>query len=138
MNARHAIFQDREFWSHLEFTLTGWLADHEEKDLRRFWIDGFIPEGIKDTKYGADVEGKAWVGTSAREQSAYRFVASIPQSLLARTNREYRLSEVHLNPENRQIEFTIEKKANNAEKVGAATARSPLVRATSAAPTHHL
>jgi hypothetical protein len=118
MNPRHAIFEDRDFWSHLEFALTGWLADQDVKEFRRFWIDGFIPEAIKDTHFGVDVEGKAWVGTSAREQSAYRFVASIPQSLLALKNRTYRIAEIELNPEAKRLGITIEKESSNADQDG--------------------
>jgi hypothetical protein len=70
MNPRRALFDDRDFWNHLEFALTAWLADQEVKDFRRYWIDGFIPEAIKDTGFGVSVEGTAWVGTRAREQSA--------------------------------------------------------------------
>lgn len=115
MKSRHAIFEDSDFWSRLEFALTEWLAKQDKKELRRFWIDGFIPVRIIDTKYGVDVEGEAWVGTSAREQAAYRFIASIPQSLLAPKNHEYRFSEVDLNAETRQLRIIIEKDTNNAK-----------------------
>lgn len=125
MKSRHAIFEDRDFWSHLEFALTGWLAEQAEKDLRHFWIDGFIPDGINDSKYGADVEGEAWVGTSAGGQSAYRFVISIPQSLLHRTTRKHCFTKVQLNPEMRELEITIQRTTNNAAQAGTATRYSP-------------
>ena len=115
MKPRHSIVEDHDFWSRLEFALTGWLAGQDVKDLRRFWIDGFIPEGIRDTEYGVNVEGRAWVGTSARDQSAYQFVASIPQSLLTSKNHTFRFSKVNLNPVTKKLEVTIEKDTKSAE-----------------------
>jgi hypothetical protein len=57
MNLRHTIIGDKEFWSRLERAASAWLSSSDEKHLRRFWIDGFIPETAKNTQRGVDVEG---------------------------------------------------------------------------------
>jgi hypothetical protein len=109
MKPRHAIFEDHAFWEQLEYELTHWFSARGEKDLRRFWIDGFIPAEISDTAYGVEVKGDVWVGTSDREQSSYRFSASIPQSLLERKHRSYRLTAVEIDAEKRTLDLTIER-----------------------------
>ena len=116
MERRHVIINDREFWTHLEFTLTRWLADQEAKDLRCLWIDGFLPESITNTQYGVDVEGEAWVGTSGSEQSAYRFVASIPQAMIDRRRRSYRISDVEVDPSRLRLNIVVERENKNAEQ----------------------
>ena len=82
MNPRHAIIDDKEFWSRLERAASAWLSSSEEKQLRRFWIDGFSPETATDTQRGADVEGVIWLGEGSRQQHEYHFIASVPQKLL--------------------------------------------------------
>ena len=82
MNPRHAIIGDKDFWLRLERAASAWLSSSDKKLLRRFWIDGFVPETAKDTQRGADVEGVIWLGEGSRQQHEYRFVASIPQKLL--------------------------------------------------------
>jgi len=84
MSARHAIIDDTEFWSRLEWAATEWLASSSDKRIRHFWIDGFIPESAKNTQRGADVKGIVWVGDGPRQQHDYRFIASVPQKLLHR------------------------------------------------------
>jgi hypothetical protein len=61
MNDRAQIIGDKDFWDDLEYRVTGWLSSSEEIELRRFWIDGFVPESFRNTKRGIDVLGKAWV-----------------------------------------------------------------------------
>jgi hypothetical protein len=58
---------DKEFWTRLEYDASHWLESSDDNMLRRFWIDGFLPDSINNTKYGADVEGTAWVGDGPRE-----------------------------------------------------------------------
>jgi len=36
----------------LEYGATAWLATAADRNLRRFWIDGFIPEAMRNTKRG--------------------------------------------------------------------------------------
>jgi hypothetical protein len=81
---RHQIMDDGEFWNRLEFAASRWLESSHDRTLKQFWIDGFVPETVTDTRRGADVEGTAWVGIGGREQSQYRFVASVPQKILYR------------------------------------------------------
>ena len=114
MKSRHRIYEDRDFWSRLEFALTGWFSSLDDKSFRHYWIDGFIPDGITDTQYGVDIEGVAWVGTGGRDQSAYRFVASIPQSLLSRLNSQFEFDEVAIGPSARELQLTIRRKTTNA------------------------
>ena len=82
MHDRHHIKDDQQFWEQLEYTASHWLQSSGDVTLRRFWIDGFLPETAKNTKRGVDVEGMAWVGLGQRRQSQYHFVVSVPQRML--------------------------------------------------------
>lgn len=70
------------FWTKIAYTACSWLRGADEKSLRRFWIDDFLPERATNTKHGVDVEGIAWVGVGPGAQHPYRFIASVPQKML--------------------------------------------------------
>ena len=82
MTDRHQIKDDRQFWERLEYAASHWLRGSDDVVLRRFWIDGFLPEAAKNTHCGVDVEGAVWVGLGQLRQFQYRFVVSVPQKLL--------------------------------------------------------
>ncbi len=82
MNDRDEIISDQPFRSRLEYSATAWLATAADRNLRQFWKDGFIPEAMRNTNRGGDVEGTVWVGEGSSTQHQYRFVASVPQKLL--------------------------------------------------------
>ena len=108
---RHQIMNDDEFWTRLEFDASRWLENSDEKTLRRFWIDGFVPETITNTKHGADVEGTAWVGIGGRDQYQYHFVVSVPQKMLHRGRQTFCIERLSLDEAEQtlQIEVTSEK-----------------------------
>jgi hypothetical protein len=92
---RHQILRDEEFWTRLEYDASRWLASSDEKTLRRFWIDGFLPEKVTNTKRGVDVEGIAWVCASSGAQGGrYRFIVSVPQKMLHRRIQTYVIEQV--------------------------------------------
>lgn len=70
--------KDHLFWWKLASLMTAEFGSSEEKSLRRFWVDDFIPESAVNTRFGVDVEGIAWI------PGRFHFVASIPQKLLHR------------------------------------------------------
>ena len=82
MSDRQQIKDDRQFWERLEYAASHWLRGSDDITLRRFWIDGFLPEAATNTQRGVNVEGAAWVGLGRRRQLQYRFVVSVPQKLL--------------------------------------------------------
>ena len=104
---------DKEFWLQLEYDASRWLESSEDKTLRRFWIDGFLPDCIKNTKYGVDVEGMAWVGDGPRQQYEYRFVVSVPQKMVHHRREAYSIEKLILNTAQQtlQIEIAYEKPA---------------------------
>ena len=110
MSDRHQIIYDKEFWTRLEYDVSRWLGGSDDKTLRRFWIDGFLPESATDTKRGADVEGMAWVGIGGSEQYQYRFVVSVPQKMLHR-RETFSIERLSLDEAQQtlQIEVTNEK-----------------------------
>ena len=57
MSDRHQIKDDQQFWERLEYAASHWLQSSGDVALRRFWIDGFLPEAAKNTRRGVDVEG---------------------------------------------------------------------------------
>ena len=89
----------------MEYAGSAWLASSHEKRLRRFWIDGFTPERIKDTRRGADIEGIAWVGKGS-DQHEYRFVASVPQKLLSR-RASFAIDDITVDDAQKQLTLTL-------------------------------
>ncbi len=84
MSDRNEIMRDTGFWVRLAYVSCGFLYRCEDKALRRYWIDDFLPEDITHTKHGAEISGIAWVGDGPRRQEEYRFLAVLPQKLLHR------------------------------------------------------
>lgn len=107
MNDRHRILSDETFWDRLEYEATRWFASAPEKADRAFWIDKFLPETAKDTKFGVEFEGVVWVGTGPRIQHQYRFNASVPQSMLRRHDFRFEIEELSIDTENRLLRLTL-------------------------------
>jgi hypothetical protein len=110
MNDRHQIMDDREFWARLEYIASHWLNSSEEKAMSRFWIDGFAPTAVRNTKRGVDIEGRAWVGEGPRMQEEYDFVVSVPQKMLHRRGQTFSIEQLLLDQAQKtlQIEVIIE------------------------------
>jgi hypothetical protein len=106
MRERHAIIEDREFWDRLEYAASSWLTSSSEKRLRRYWIDGFIPETAKNTQRGADIEGIVWVGEGSRQEHEFRFVASVPQKLLHR-RAQFHINDIVVDKAQKHVTLTL-------------------------------
>lgn len=98
MDERHQVLIDQEFWQRLEYDATRWLQQSHDRTISCFWIDGFLPEGAKNTKRGVDVEGTAWVCRGAA-QFPWRFVARVPQNLLRPDDRHFQIESLALDQE---------------------------------------
>lgn len=107
MGDRHQILDDEEFWTRLEYDASHWVENSDDKALRRFWIDGFLPEDVKDTKRGVNVEGTAWVGTGPRMQYPYRFVVSVPQKMLHRRRQTYSIEQLFLDDAEQMLQIAL-------------------------------
>lgn len=115
MSNRHEILHDQEFWTRLEYAASRWLEDSDDQSLRRFWIDGFLPETAKDTKFGIDVEGVAWVGDGPRKQQQYRFTASLPQKMLHRQNPGFAIEQLSLDEGQQVLQVALASSTSIAE-----------------------
>ena len=107
MNDRHQLLNDREFWTRLEYAATQWLENSEDVAFRRFWVDGFLPDSAKDTNFGADFEGTAWVGIGARRQDQFRFIASLPQKMLGRQAPPFVIEQLSLDEAQQTLQLTL-------------------------------
>ncbi|MDB6123226.1 MAG: hypothetical protein JWQ71_2219 [Pedosphaera sp.] len=107
MTDRCPILNDREFWTRLEFATSGWLKNSDNPALRRFWIDGFIPEAATNTKRGLDVAGVVWLGKGSRMQYQYRFLASAPQKLLHGHRHDFEIENLSLDEGRQLLEIVI-------------------------------
>ena len=96
MSGRQQILDDKDFWLRLEYEASTWLGRANDPSLRRFWVDGFIPECATNSHYGLDVEGAVWIGEGGRDQYQYRFVASLPQKLLCGVGRRSHIKSLSL------------------------------------------
>ena len=106
MTERHPILDDQEFWTKLEYDASRWIESSENKELRRFWIDGFAPEAIKNTRNGAAINGIAWVGEGGRIQHQYEFVLSAPQELL-QLRHDYVIARLFLDVNQRSLSMEL-------------------------------
>jgi hypothetical protein len=106
LNERHHILTDHDFWSRLEFAACRWLAASGDRRHAWLWIDGFLPESIRNTRLGVDVEGVAWL-VSGNTQKAFQFIASIPQNMLGSHRRNIAIHELKLDEEGRHLEVTV-------------------------------
>lgn len=104
---RHQVIDDKDFWLRLEYETTRWLASSDDRTLRRFWIDGFLPDTITDTKYGVDVEGKAWVVEGQRSDRQYCFVVSVPQEMLYRRRRAFAVGRLLLDEAHQTLQIEV-------------------------------
>ncbi len=105
MSDRHEILNDQEFWTRLEYDASHWLQSSSDKDLRRHWVDGFIPTNATDTKRGLSVEGVAWV--MGEGECEYRFSASIPQKLLRGRRDKYEIESLSLDKTHHLLELVV-------------------------------
>ena len=110
MSDRHQILDDKEFWTRLEFDASHWLEGSDDKELRCFWIDGFLPEMVVNTKRGADVEGTAWVGEGGRMQHSYRFIVSVPQQLLHLRRQTFSIELLILDEAQQTLQIEVARK----------------------------
>ncbi len=95
MSDRHQILNDKVFWSYLEFYASSWLSRLDDKVLKHFWIDGFLPEMSTNTKYGIEVEGMTWV-VDGQRQAPYRFIISVPQKMLYHRRQVFSIEQIEL------------------------------------------
>jgi hypothetical protein len=113
MSDRHQIVNDEEFWSRLEYAACRSLESSEDKTFHGFWIDGFLPGVITNTKRGVDVEGTAWVGSGPRKQSPYHFVVSVPQAMLHRRRLTFRIEQLLLDESKQALRIVIASETNS-------------------------
>jgi len=92
----HQIMDDDEFWTRLEFYASHWLENSDDRTLRRFWIDGFLPQTIRGTKRGTDVEGMAWVYGDPQIRHPYRFIVSVPQKMMHSRRQTFSIEQLTL------------------------------------------
>ena len=107
MSNRDDIMSDELFWSQLEYDASNWLTSASDSNLRQFWIDGFVPEVMRNTKRGADIEGIVWVAVGSRTQNQYRFSASAPQKLLQMRRRMCDIESLTLNENQKTVEIVV-------------------------------
>jgi hypothetical protein len=110
---RHAILKTPSFWTKLEFEMSGWLAQSPNSDYRKYWIDGFEPDSIENTRSGAVVFGLVWMAIGSRSQEKFHFSLSIPQVLLYRLQLVHQITSVLIDEPSRRIEITLDRSKSN-------------------------
>ncbi len=73
------VLSEAEFWGHLEYRVCRELAAMTDKQLRRLWCDGFIPEQYILDDSRPRITGRAWIGSGTRDQSHWEFTLLLPQ-----------------------------------------------------------
>ncbi|MFN0055800.1 MAG: hypothetical protein ACKV0T_26955 [Planctomycetales bacterium] len=108
LSDRHQVLTDAHFWSELEYSACRWLRASTDPRLKYFWVDGFVPETIRDTRRGVDVEGFAWV-VDGQVQHRYRSVVSLPQKLLRGTRQDFVIDQMIFDWRQRVLEVVVSK-----------------------------
>jgi hypothetical protein len=115
INERHHILNDQNFWTRLEFVASRWLETSDDRNLRRFWIDGFLPEIARNSSFGIDVEGVAWVGDHFRRQWQYRFTVAVPQKMVYRWKIPFVIERLSLDEENQTLQIELARLRSDSE-----------------------
>ena len=97
MHDRYQIMDDQEFWTWLEHGASAWLAAADDRTLRHYMVDGFLPDTVRNTKRGVEVDGFAHVyGPGIKDP--FRFTVSVPQKMLQRRREKFAISQLYLDP----------------------------------------
>ena len=115
MNERHQVLNDQDFWTRLEFVASRWLETSDDRNFRRFWIDGFLPEVARNTSFGIDIEGVAWVGDHFRHQWQYRFTVALPQKMICHWKIPFVIERLSLDEGNQTLQIELAKLESDAE-----------------------
>jgi len=107
MSDRHRILADTDFWSRLEYELSGWFRTSGSNTLGGYWCDGFMPKSARNTKEGVEVQGTAWIEEGRTSRGQFAFVLSIPQKLLLRYANNAVLMVKDIDVERRRLQLAL-------------------------------
>ncbi len=107
MSDRHQILSDVDFWSRLEFELSGWFRTCGDRALRGYWCDGFIPRSAHNTKDGVEVRGAAWIEEGHKWHGQYAFSLAVPQRLLFRRRNSAVLVVMEVDVQHRKLQLAL-------------------------------
>lgn len=62
---------EREFWPRLEYRVTAEFGGFEDRRLRQYWCDGFVPQDYDLEGPEPSIRGRAWCGPDG--QQPWRF-----------------------------------------------------------------
>lgn len=87
---RTRIIEDKNFWLDLEFRMSGDLQSSDADFMRRYWIDGFLPSEVKNSKQGVVVSGRVWMAEhGSGKQEQWAFEVEVPQNMLHKPIKNY-------------------------------------------------
>ena len=107
MRDRHEILSDADFWSRLEFELSGWFRTCGDSALGGYWCDGFVPHSARNTKHGVEVQGAAWIEEGRKSHGQFAFALSIPQRLLLQRRNSAVLVVNDVDVQNRKLQLAL-------------------------------
>lgn len=107
MSDRHEILSDADFWSRLEFELSGWFRTSGDSGLRGYWCDGFIPRSAHNTKGGVEVKGAAWIEEGHKSHGQFAFSLAVPQRLLFRRRNSAVLAVMVVDVQHRKLQLAL-------------------------------
>jgi len=107
MSDRHQILADTDFWSRLEYELSGWFRTCGDNALGGYWCDGFVPQSASNTKEGVEVQGTSWIEEGRGSRGQFAFVLSIPQRLLFRYGSNAVLTVKDIDVEHRSLQLAL-------------------------------
>jgi hypothetical protein len=71
------IFDDKDFWTFLEFQMTKDFAQSKDKTISQYWNDGFIPESARQIRKSIEIKGKTWLCIK-QDQQQWMFTLIAP------------------------------------------------------------
>ena len=80
---------ETEYFDHLEMRVSRELADMRQRELSRWWCDGFLPEKFVVTRSGSHVGGRVWMDDGSGNQALWNFVLLLGPSTGGRGEVEW-------------------------------------------------
>lgn len=114
-NDRQQILRDGYFWGRLEYMASGWLAESPHTVHRKYWIDGFVPQAIINTKTGMVVTGYVWMARGSEWQSKWECFPELPQRLVHKRNRPFEIETVWIDEEEETLDIKLAVLASSPE-----------------------
>lgn len=101
------IVEDSLFWARVTVLASNWLSAASEIELRRHWVDDFIPTSMHRTNPAAEVRGTAWLEGHLQFDPEFEFLALIPWRVVNRDRDNIEIADIAIDFKRRSLEIVL-------------------------------